>query len=101
VHLFRLTFFHVVSNVCAGVAGPPGFIPPRRCPVQSCERRKTDAGTQQSSRSVWAQFNLVLGGIVVRYQLKQIYCRPWTLSGLSLKLIESHYENNLAGRCGA
>jgi len=33
----------------------------------------------------------------VRYQLKQIYCRPWTLSGLSLKLIESHYENNYGG----
>ncbi len=30
-------------------------------------------------------------------QLKQIYCRPWTLSGLSLKLIESHYENNYGG----
>jgi Fe-Mn family superoxide dismutase len=28
----------------------------------------------------------------MRYQLKQIYCRPWTLSGLSLKLIESHYD---------
>jgi Fe-Mn family superoxide dismutase len=39
----------------------------------------------------------VLGGIAVRYQLKQIYCRPWTLSGLSLKLIESHYENNYGG----
>src|SRR5437764_14729710 len=36
-------------------------------------------------------------GIVMRYQLKQIYCRPWTLSGLSLKLIESHYENNYGG----
>ena len=34
---------------------------------------------------------------MVRYQLKQIYCRPWTLSGLSLKLIESHYENNYGG----
>ena len=33
----------------------------------------------------------------MRYQLKQIYCRPWTLSGLSLKLIESHYENNYGG----
>src|SRR3982074_3156058 len=43
------------------------------------------------------QFNFVLGGVVVRYQLQQIYCRPWTLSGLSLKLIESHYENNYGG----
>ena len=32
-----------------------------------------------------------------RYKLKQIHCRPWTLSGLSLKLIESHYENNYGG----
>jgi Fe-Mn family superoxide dismutase len=33
----------------------------------------------------------------MRYRLKQIQCRPWTLSGLSLKLIESHYENNYGG----
>ena len=33
----------------------------------------------------------------MRYQLKQIYCRPWLLNGLSLKLIESHYENNYGG----
>jgi len=33
----------------------------------------------------------------MRYELKQIQCRPWTLSGLSLKLIESHYENNYGG----
>jgi superoxide dismutase, Fe-Mn family len=33
----------------------------------------------------------------MRYQLKQIHCRPWTMSGLSLKLIESHYENNYGG----
>ncbi|HEX5611881.1 MAG TPA: Fe-Mn family superoxide dismutase [Burkholderiales bacterium] len=33
----------------------------------------------------------------MRYQLKQIFCRPWTLSGLSLPLIESHYENNYGG----
>jgi Fe-Mn family superoxide dismutase len=39
----------------------------------------------------------VLGGVVMRYQLKQIYCRPWTLSGMSLQLMESHYENNYGG----
>src|SRR5213595_1215384 len=49
------------------------------------------------SQSVRAQFNFALGGVVVRYHLKQIYCRPWTLNGLSLKLIESHYENNYGG----
>ena len=29
----------------------------------------------------------------MRYQLTPIYCRPWLLNSLSLKLIESHYEN--------
>jgi superoxide dismutase, Fe-Mn family len=33
----------------------------------------------------------------VRYSLKQIHCKPWTLNGLSPKLIESHYENNYGG----
>jgi len=33
----------------------------------------------------------------MRYTLKQIHCRPWTLSYLSAKLIESHYENNYGG----
>jgi superoxide dismutase, Fe-Mn family len=33
----------------------------------------------------------------MRYRLKQIHCRPWTLNGLSLPLIESHYENNYGG----
>src|SRR5438045_8190370 len=33
----------------------------------------------------------------MRYEIKPIHCRPWTLNGLSLKLIESHYENNYGG----
>jgi Fe-Mn family superoxide dismutase len=33
----------------------------------------------------------------MRYHIKQIQCRPWTLAGLSLPLIESHYENNYGG----
>ena len=33
----------------------------------------------------------------MKYRLKQIHCRPWTLNGLSLQLIESHYENNYGG----
>src|SRR6476469_2146080 len=33
----------------------------------------------------------------MRYKIKQIHCRPWTLSYLSVKLIESHYENNYGG----
>src|SRR5690348_13997996 len=34
---------------------------------------------------------------VMKYRIRQIPCRPWTLNGLSLKLIESHYENNYGG----
>jgi Fe-Mn family superoxide dismutase len=33
----------------------------------------------------------------MRFSLKQIHCRPWLLNGLSLRLIESHYENNYGG----
>jgi Fe-Mn family superoxide dismutase len=30
----------------------------------------------------------------MRYRLAPLYCRPWTLNGISARLIESHYENN-------
>src|SRR4029077_13311397 len=30
----------------------------------------------------------------MRYHLAPLYCRPWTLNGISARLIESHYENN-------
>ena len=33
----------------------------------------------------------------MRYSLKQIQCRPWTLSYLSVKLIESHCETHYGG----
>jgi Fe-Mn family superoxide dismutase len=33
----------------------------------------------------------------MKYALTPIHCRPWLLNGLSLKLIESHYENNYGG----
>lgn len=33
----------------------------------------------------------------MRYNLTPMHCRPWTLQGLSQRLIESHYENNYGG----
>jgi len=33
----------------------------------------------------------------MRYKLAPVFCRPWLLNGLSIKLIESHYENNYGG----
>ena len=33
----------------------------------------------------------------MKYTLAPLYCRPWTLNGISARLIESHYENNYGG----
>src|SRR6202023_2105709 len=33
----------------------------------------------------------------MRYQLAPLFCRPWTLNGITPRLIESHYENNYGG----
>ena len=30
----------------------------------------------------------------MQYQLAPLYCRPWTLNGITPRLIESHYETN-------
>jgi superoxide dismutase, Fe-Mn family len=30
----------------------------------------------------------------MRYPIAPVYCRPWTLNGISPRLIESHYEGN-------
>jgi Fe-Mn family superoxide dismutase len=33
----------------------------------------------------------------MRYAIKPLHCRPWTLNGLSPELIESHYESDYGG----
>jgi len=33
----------------------------------------------------------------MRYALAPLYCRPWTLNGITPRLIESHYEVNYGG----
>jgi len=38
-----------------------------------------------------------LGELNMRYQLAPLYCRPWTLNGITPRLIESHYESNYGG----
>jgi Fe-Mn family superoxide dismutase len=30
----------------------------------------------------------------MRYRIAPLFCRPWTLNGITPRLIESHYENN-------
>src|ERR1700710_1232063 len=36
----------------------------------------------------------ILRNLDMRYHLAPLFCRPWTLNGISPRLIESHYENN-------
>ena len=36
----------------------------------------------------------------MHYEVAPLFCRPWTLNGITPKLIESHYENNY-GACVA
>lgn len=33
----------------------------------------------------------------MRYHIAPLYCRPWTLNGITPRLIESHYESNYGG----
>src|SRR4029078_4219645 len=35
--------------------------------------------------------------MTMQYRLAPLYCRPWTLNGISPRLIESHYEHNYGG----
>src|SRR5947207_415278 len=37
------------------------------------------------------------GDVNMPYQIAPLFCRPWTLLGITPKLIESHYENNYGG----
>lgn len=30
----------------------------------------------------------------MKYRITPLFCRPWTLNGMSPRLIESHYEHN-------
>src|SRR5262249_35101445 len=34
---------------------------------------------------------------IMRYQLAPLFCRPWTLNGMTPRVIESHYEINYGG----
>src|SRR5205807_9987911 len=35
--------------------------------------------------------------VSAQFRVAPLYCRPWTLNGISPRLIESHYENNYGG----
>ena len=33
----------------------------------------------------------------MKYNIVPLHCRPWTLNGITPRLIESHYANNYGG----
>jgi Fe-Mn family superoxide dismutase len=33
----------------------------------------------------------------MQYKIAPLFCRPWTINGMTPRLIESHYENNYGG----
>src|SRR6266850_7804464 len=39
-------------------------------------------------------FSISNGGLAMKYRIAPLFCRPWTLNGMSPRLIESHYEHN-------
>src|SRR5258706_13413335 len=61
--------------------------------------RRTGSSRKPGSRSVSRDGpdHTDLGASRMKYTLTPIHCRPWTVSYLSVKLIESHYENNYGG----
>ena len=76
------------------------------------DRELTDVGltrTQQRiecAKPFWQLWSVALSerpfvltywSLNMRYHLAPLFCRPWTLNGISARLIESHYENNYGG----
>src|SRR3954454_7312487 len=68
------------------VARPPKAFRPR---TAHCPHAGRWHLAMPSSRRAWR-----LG---MRYQIAPLFCRPWTLNGITPRLIESHYENNYGG----
>jgi Fe-Mn family superoxide dismutase len=40
---------------------------------------------------------LLFGSTPMKYEIAPLFCRPWTLNGISPRLIESHYEHIYGG----
>src|SRR5260370_38766673 len=59
--------------------------------LRSIRRWSFDCRSHVRSRS-WRAGNLL--GFDMRFRIAPLFCRPWTLNGMSPRLIESHYEHN-------
>src|SRR5262249_49330766 len=60
---------------------------PKHCTVDAWPRAPADAAPDRSAS--WRR--------PMRYHIAPLYCRPWTLNGITTRLIESHYESNYGG----
>src|SRR5829696_7912996 len=63
----------------------------------SGRRRTASRISKHWSSSRFAETAMVLspeGSSNMQYRIAPLFCRPWTLNGISPRLIESHYEHN-------
>src|SRR5829696_4583722 len=66
----------------------------------SGRRRTASRISKHWSSSRFAETAKVLspeGSSNMQYRIAPLFCRPWTLNGISPRLIESHYEHNYGG----
>src|SRR5215207_9652964 len=70
----------------------------------SGRRRTASRISKHWSSSRFAETAKVLspeGSSNMQYRIAPLFCRPWTLNGISPRLIESHYEHNYGGALNA
>jgi Fe-Mn family superoxide dismutase len=65
---------------------------PRRNGAPAVDSARADAGNARQSSAPAAALESNM-----RYHIAPLFCRPWTLNGITPRLIESHYENNYGG----
>jgi hypothetical protein len=52
------------------------------------------SSTERNAALIELMFTISNGGLLMKYRIAPLFCRPWTLNGMSPRLIESHYEHN-------
>src|ERR1051325_8006480 len=68
--------------------------PRSRQSLPAVRTRRSRTTPSSPLRRYWLKNQDQQRRVRMRYQLAPLYCRPWTLNGISPRLIESHYENN-------
>jgi superoxide dismutase, Fe-Mn family len=58
------------------------------------ERFNAPEESEAPPQNVQSHLTTSLKRRTMKYQIAPLYCRPWTLNGITPKLIESHYEHD-------